>query len=78
MSLGKVTEQQGRCPTCGEMRNIETLHTVSGQEDFLTLTFDQIGIPPFDIVAARSGADQMFFEFDGDAQKVLGSLSKGS
>ena len=64
MSLGKVTQRQGRCPTCGEMRNIETLHTVSGEEDFLDLTFAQIGIPPFDIIAARSGTDQMFFEFD--------------
>jgi len=73
-SLGKVMQRQGKCPECGQMREIETLHTISGEEDFLDLTFGQIGIPAFDIVAARSGTNQAFFEFDGDAPLVLGPL----
>jgi adenylyltransferase/sulfurtransferase len=77
MSLGKVTQRQGRCPKCGEMRDIKTLHTICGTEDFLHLTFAQIGIPPFDIIAARSGAKQVFFEFSGDAPRVLGPLFNG-
>lgn len=75
MSLGKVTEDQARCPICGEMRSIDTLHMISGEEDFLELTFDQIGIPRLDIIGARSGTERMFFEFDGDARAVLGPLS---
>ena len=74
MSLGKVTQKQGRCPKCGEMRDIQTLHSISGRESFLDRTFGQIGVPPFDIVAARSGEKQVFFEFGGDAAQVLGPL----
>ena len=76
-SLGKVTQKQGRCPRCGQMREVGTLHTVSGEVDFLDLTFGEIGIPPFDIVAARSGMSQVFFEFSGDAPSVLGPLFQG-
>jgi hypothetical protein len=56
------------------MRDIQTLHSVSGRESFLDRTFGQIGVPPFDIVAARSGEKQVFFEFGGDATQVLGPL----
>ena len=74
MSLGKVTQKQGRCPKCNEMMNIETLQSVSGKEDFTDLTFERIGVPAFDIVAARSGVNQLFLEFGGDASRVLGPL----
>ena len=74
MSLGKVTQRQARCPKCGQMRDIQTLHSISGEEPFLDRTVGQIGIPAFDIVAARSGRNQVFFEFGGDAAEVLGPL----
>jgi len=74
MSLGKVTQRQARCPKCGQMRDIQTLHSISGEEPFLNRTVGQIGIPAFDIVAARSGSNQVFFEFGGDAAEVLGPL----
>ena len=77
MSLGKVTQGQGLCPTCGEMRDVITLHSISGAEDFLNLTFAQAGVPRFDVVAARSGANEIFFEFTGDARAVLGPLCGG-
>lgn len=74
MSLGKVTEKQGRCPECREMREVETLHTIDGSEDFADRTFEQIGVPPFDIITARSGVNQIFIEFSADAERVLGPL----
>ncbi len=39
MSLGKVAQKQGRCPKCGEMRDIQTLQSISGRESFLERTF---------------------------------------
>lgn len=74
LSLGKVTQQQGRCPECREMRDIQTLHSISGEEPFLHRKIGDVGVPPFDIVTARSGAEQAFFEFSGDAPDVLGTL----
>ncbi len=74
MSLGKVTQRQAHCPKCGQMRDIQTLHSIAGDEPFLDRTVGQVGIPAFDIVAGRSGSNQVFFEFSGDAPKVLGPL----
>ncbi len=76
-SLGRISEEQARCPNCGEMRELETLHAISGQENFLGRTFEEVGIPPYDIIGGRAGMDQLFFEFGGDAQRVLGPLANG-
>jgi len=73
-SLGKVTEEEGQCSKCGEMRVPRNLHSIYGEEGFLDKTFADIGIPPFDVVIGRSGMNQIFLEFDQDASDVLGSL----
>jgi molybdopterin/thiamine biosynthesis adenylyltransferase len=72
--LGRVSEKEARCPHCGEERNPTLLHGVCGDEPFLERTFSEIGIPPFDIIAARKGLEQIYLEFDGDAPEVLGPL----
>ena len=74
-SLGKVTEEQGRCPRCGAMRAPNIFHTVDGSEGFLKeRTLGDIGVPPWDVVGARSGLRQRFYEFAGDRAAVLGPL----
>jgi len=40
------------------------------------MTFGEIGIPPFDIITARNGMEQVFLQFDDDRAFVLGSLFK--
>lgn len=71
-SLGKVSEQQGRCPTCGEHRAPKMFHTIDGREPLLDRTLGQIGVPPWDVLAGRCGLEQRFFEFAGDRSDVLG------
>ena len=73
-SLGKITEHDGKCPFCDNMRNVNTLHSVNGTEDFLNRTFTEIGIPPLDIIVGRENMNQIFLEFDQDASTILGSL----
>lgn len=73
-SLDKITEQEGKCPSCGELRHANTLHTINGGETFLDKTFAEIGIPPFDVVVGRENMNQIFLEFDQDALTVLGPL----
>jgi adenylyltransferase/sulfurtransferase len=70
-SLGKVTERQGRCPTCGEHRVPKTFHTIDGSEAFLDRTLAEIGIPRWDVLAARSGMERRFYEFARDRDEVL-------
>jgi adenylyltransferase/sulfurtransferase len=73
-SLGRVTEQQGRCPRCREHRVPKTFHTIDGREPFLHRTLGEIGVPPWDVLAGRRGLEQRFYEFAGDRQEVLGPL----
>jgi adenylyltransferase/sulfurtransferase len=74
-SLGKVREAEGKCPGCGADRVPHTYHTIAGDEPFLDKTLAEVGVPPWDIVGARSGLTQRFYEFAGDASQVLGCLT---
>ena len=72
--LGRVSEAEGRCKECGQMRLPLLTHSVSGDEPFLDLTLAEAGIPPFDILTGRAGFKMMHFELAGDRAKVLGLL----
>jgi molybdopterin/thiamine biosynthesis adenylyltransferase len=74
-SLGKVTERQGRCPQCGEHRVPKAFHTIHGGESFLDRTLAEIGVPAWDVLGARNGMEQRFYEFSGDRDEVLGPLA---
>lgn len=72
--VGKVTENEGKCPVCGNDRFEKTMHFIDGSESFLDMTFEAIGIPPFDIIVGRNNQEQIFLEFDQDAPVVLGPV----
>ncbi len=73
-SLGKVTEADAVCPGCGKTRVPVTLSTLGYDDSLDALSFAELGVPPFDIVTARSGEQTVSYVFDGDAPAVLGSL----
>lgn len=74
-SLGSVTESQGRCPTCGEHRTPNMYHTIGDRPELLDRTLSELGVPPWDVLTGRAGLDQRFYEFTGDRDAVLGTLS---
>lgn len=74
-SLGKVSEKQGRCPTCGQMRAPHMFHTIDGQEAILDRSLASIGVPLWDVIGGRAGLQQQFYEFAGDREAVLGPLA---
>ena len=69
-----VPESAARCPKCGEMRSVERVHEADGSEPWMNRTLRDLGIPPFDIIAARRESIQIGFEIFGDAASVLGPL----
>jgi molybdopterin/thiamine biosynthesis adenylyltransferase len=73
-----VSETTARCPRCGEMRSIERANTADGSEPWIGRTLHDLGLPPFDIVAARRGMDQIGLEISGDGANVLGPLELSS
>ena len=75
MSLGKVAAQKANCPHCPDVRReVVTFHTLRGDESFLSRTPAQIGLPPLDILVARSPTRAVGLELGGDAKSVLGAL----
>lgn len=72
--LSIITEREGRCPLCDNMRIPVLCHSLNGKEEYLDMSFSEFGIPPFDIVIGRSGFNQIFLEFSADKEHVLGSL----
>jgi len=75
-SLGRVTENEGRCPRCSQHREVELTHSILGDEPYLDRMFDEIGVPAFDIVLARNGERERAYAFTGDRKRALGVLSE--
>jgi adenylyltransferase/sulfurtransferase len=74
-SLASVPASRLACPKCSApVRGVQTIGTIRGDEDFLDRTPADIGIPPFDIVVARSRGRAVGLEFTPDAREVLGEL----
>ena len=74
-SLGKVTESQGRCATCGGHRVPNMYHTISATSGLLDRTLGELGIPAWDVLRGRAGITQQAYEFAGDRAAVLGEMA---
>jgi len=73
-AMGQVTEEEALCQGCGQIRNPEMTHIISGNEPYLDLTLAEIGLPGMEIVTARNGLNAIHFELTGDRPDILGSL----
>lgn len=75
-SLTRLRETQGRCPHCAAQRSPRFYSSLRGHEAFLDRTLDELGIPPWEILVARSGDRTIGFELSGDRAAVLGELDE--
>lgn len=73
--ISTLNEDDGRCPRCGTMRILSIVHSIDGSEGLNDMTLRNLGMPPFDIISARNGMYENFFEFSDDAKLVLGPLA---
>lgn len=82
-SLGQVRDDAAWCPDCDRVRReVVTFYKIRGAEPFLDRTLKEIGVPPYDIIVARSGEQDVGrrsigLELSGDAADVLGPLVGG-
>jgi molybdopterin/thiamine biosynthesis adenylyltransferase len=74
-AAGTVAYARGRCPACGQMRQVITAHGYTGSETYGKRTLDQLGLPLFDVFSARSAERELAYLVAGDAPAVLGRLS---
>jgi molybdopterin/thiamine biosynthesis adenylyltransferase len=78
-SLGKIKSQMAACPHCPDVRReVVTFYKIRGTESFLEKTLAQIGVPPLDILIARTADRAIGLELSADADSVLGPLAEKS
>jgi len=69
--VSRVSLEEGRCPGCGELREVHMSHVITGDEPFLGRTLLSIGVPPLHILRARNSVEYRFFELTGDLEETL-------
>jgi molybdopterin/thiamine biosynthesis adenylyltransferase/DNA-binding transcriptional regulator YhcF (GntR family) len=69
--VSHVSLEEGRCPGCGELREVRMTHIITGNEPFLDRTLLSIGVPPLHILRARNSEEYCFFELTGDLEETL-------
>ncbi|MBQ4039825.1 MAG: ThiF family adenylyltransferase [Oscillospiraceae bacterium] len=74
MPLHKLRGHDIVCPKCGKTMNFDTVHSITGSEDFLDKTPFEIGIPLLHIISGRVGYEMRYFEFTSDAAEVFEGL----
>ncbi len=76
-SLGRVMERRAQCPVCGAVRIPHVFHTIDADCGLLDRTAAEVGVPPYEILAAETFDEEIYPFFDGDARAVLGDLADG-
>ncbi|MFP3903151.1 MAG: ThiF family adenylyltransferase, partial [Armatimonadota bacterium] len=74
-SLGKLKVSQAKCPNCGEMREPELTHSITGSEDYLDRTLAELGLPLYDIFTGRQGWEMKHFLLAADRKDALGTIA---
>jgi hypothetical protein len=69
--LSEVSFEAGHCPTCGVLREINMTHTITGSENFLGRTLENVGVPPLHILRVQNGQEYRFYELTGDLSHAL-------
>lgn len=59
---------------CGKQMSFQSIHTISGDADFLNKTPAQIGLPPLHIIGGRAGTKMRYYEFTEDRDRFFEEL----
>ena len=69
--MARLYEQAAVCPNCGERREMDLTHRITGAEDWLDRTLADIDVAPLSIIRARSGKERVYLELSGDKTTFL-------
>ena len=69
--VSEITFEAGHCPDCGELRDAQFSHMITGEENFLHRTLANVGVPPLHILRAHNGFEYRFYELSGDLSEAL-------
>ncbi len=69
--MARLYENEFACPNCGERREMQLTHRITGSEHFLDRTLAEVDVPPLGIVRSRNGKERVYFELSGDKETFL-------
>jgi len=69
--MARLYESEFACPNCGERREMQLTHRITGHENFLDRTLSQVDVPPLGIIRCRNGKERIYFELSGDKETFL-------
>jgi molybdopterin/thiamine biosynthesis adenylyltransferase/predicted RNA-binding Zn-ribbon protein involved in translation (DUF1610 family) len=69
--MARLYENEFACPNCGERREMQLTHRITGNEHFLDRTLAEVDVPPLGIVRSRNGKERVYFELSGDKETFL-------
>jgi adenylyltransferase/sulfurtransferase len=69
--MSEVSFESAHCPSCGNMREVNMTHMITGDETFLHHTLSSVGIPPYHIIRANNAVEYYFYELTGDQKETL-------
>ena len=73
--VGSIAFADAKCTKDGQLRSVIALHSYTGEEEFGSRRLSEIGVPLFDVFAARDAKREIAYIPYGDARKVLGELA---
>lgn len=75
--LDELSVADARCPGCGSERRPEVVHSIAGDDGaLLALTAGALGLPPLDVVTARSGERRRHVLVRTPSDDALGALER--
>ncbi|HEX8341007.1 MAG TPA: ThiF family adenylyltransferase [Tepidisphaeraceae bacterium] len=75
-SLASLRVGDARCPDCdAPERHVETFNTLRGDEPEAAKPLAELGVPPLDILTARTLEGAIGYEIAGDAPGVIGQAA---
>ena len=69
--LSAVSFEAGHCPVCGNLRETELTHLITGEENFLNRSLASVGVPLLHVLRANNGREYRFYELSGDLAEAL-------
>jgi adenylyltransferase/sulfurtransferase len=73
--VGTVDVQRARCANDGATRAVVAIHSYGGSESYGCRKLKDLGLPLWDVYAARAGDKEIAYLISGDAASVVGALS---
>ncbi len=75
VALEALKVKDASCPACEAHRLVDVAASIGRDTPIdLSLSPADLGLPPFDVIVARRGLDQVAWLFDADAPSALGPL----